>query len=165
MKGTLARLVVLGLVMTSTTGCFTTEASPLEYGIDVRAAPGFDVGDGGLSVHPTAAYARGIFGGVDGVTNSFIHLGGQLRLDPNPEEAGLWFGAEGTWTRRRTSFDGSPGAGTRNGWTAAALAGFPLTELSFGVINAYAAAGLIDTGSSGPYFRVGLDLQPAFLQR
>ena len=161
---------VVAILATGLSGCiFLTISSPAQYGLDVRVAPGFAVGSGGLTAHPTVAYARSVFGGYEGETDGTLHVGGQVRLAPGQEATGsasFWFGGEATYARRRTTFD-LAGIGTEStsGWTLAALAGLPLIEGAAGTVHGYAAAGLNKYGGSGPYARVGIDLQPAFLRR
>ena len=131
------------------------KTSPAVYGLDARVAPGFLVGDGDVTVHPTAAYSRSLFGGVGGETDNKLFLGAQVRTPVT--ESGIWLGGEAAYARRWTGFD-SPGIETEttNGWTLTALAGRRLTE-GFGT---YVAAGVNKYGGSGPYARVGFELSP-----
>ena len=130
------------------------KTSPAVYGFDVRVTPGFAVGDGDVTVHPTAGYSRSLGGGVDGETDDIVHLGAQVRAPVS--ESGLWLGGEAAYARRWTGFD-SPSieTDTTNGWTLTALAGLPLGDGGFG---AYAAAGVNKYGGTGFYARLGFEL-------
>ena len=129
--------------------------SPAVYGADVRVAPGFGVGDGDATVHPTAAYSRSLSGGVDGEHDDILFLGAQVRTPVT--ESGLWLGGEAAYARRWTGFDlSSIETDSTNGWTLTALAGLPLTN----VFSAYVAAGVNKYGGSGWYSRVGFELSP-----
>ena len=159
-----ALLLIVGL-----SGCFAGKTSPAQYGIDLRFAPGFALGNAGTSIHPTVAYARALLGGVEGESDGILHVGGQVRWAPQQTTLGgskLWLGGEATYARRRTTFD-FPGAtpASTNGWTLAALAGLPVLEGTMGTAHAYAALGVNKYGGTGPYGRVSIDIQPAFLSR
>jgi len=144
--------------------CASGSDSPRWYGIDLRAAPGLAVADR-VTVHPTAAFATDVFGGVEGESLKFLHLGGQLRYATGSAADAIWLGGELTYARRWTSFDDGSTSETDNGWTLAGLAGRPLLSGTLGTVHGYGAAGVNKFGGEGFYFRVGLDVQPAFLRR
>jgi hypothetical protein len=157
------------VLLVSISGCARTESSPAQYLLDIRVAPGFAVGEGLVTFHPTVAYARSMFGGEDGEHGTYLFLGGQARfaaVSASPAGSGLWLGGEATFARRRTTFDDpASDVETQNGWTIAALVGLPVLEGAAGTIHGYAAAGVNKYGGTGSYLRVGADLQPAFLRR
>ena len=159
-------LVLTTLVASSSCALFREETSPAQYGLALHVAPGFPVGDAGVTVHPTAAYTRPLSGGTDGEQDNVLRLGAQVRVPVGAPEAGWWMGAETTYGRRWTSFElsGIPSTGT-NGWAIAAMAGRPVVENDLGAFHGYVAAGVLKWGGSGPYVRFGVDLQPAFLKR
>ncbi|MFN0182070.1 MAG: hypothetical protein ACKVZ0_24975 [Gemmatimonadales bacterium] len=164
--------LVLGLVMLALTsnGCFILDNSPTQFGLDIRIAPGFALGSSDkVTIHPTAAYARGVFGGVDGESDNILHFGGQVRAKLSSCSAKPrcpWFGGEATFARRRTTFDNSTDAAeSTNGFTLAGLAGVPLVSGKAGTIHGVVAGGMVKFGGSGPYVRIGFDFQPAFLRR
>ena len=162
MKPAASAVAGLGLVLVLS-GCFASRTkAPGVYGVDLRASPGVPIG-GRLSAHPTVAWARSVFGGgTEGATTATVHAGGQLRLSVLPGK--LWVGAEGGYARQRRTFEaGGPDDETTNGWTAAALIGFPLAEGQLLSLHYYAAFGMSGFDSSGPYGRIGLDVQPGFL--
>ena len=143
--------------------------SPPTYGAELRLDPGFTLGSGATTLHPTAAYGWHLAGGEDLESGQVFHLGAQVRRTL-PGCAGtakcLWLGAEATYARRWATFD-EPGIDdeTENGWTLAGLAGVPVYRSEAGTLHAYTAAGVNKFGGSGLYARLGLDFQPAFLNR
>jgi hypothetical protein len=171
MRAMLCRTVAaLGLPVVSGCAASASETSPWQGSIDLRVAPGFAAGGSErVTLHPTVAYARSVVGGVEGERDDVLHFGGQLRARTARRPAGVssfWFGGEATYARRRTAFD-APGvdAETTNGWTLAALGGSPLIDGTAATVHGYVAAGVVKFGGAGPYLRVGLDVQPAFLRR
>jgi hypothetical protein len=163
------RFSAIVLTLTLFPGCaYLSKTSPVQYGVDLRVAPGFEAGEGEVTVHPMVAYAFSIAGGVDGEDDRVLHLGGQLRFHPasaSTSGSRVWFGGEVAYARRTTSFDFTDVTTATNGWTVAALAGLPIIQGNSGTIHAYAALGLNKYGGTGPYARLGFDLQPAFLKR
>ncbi len=157
------RHLLLAVLVPLVSGCFMSKTSPAVYGIDLRVAPGFAVGSGETTVHPTLGYAFSLAGGVEGESDGVLHIGGQVRV---PSSGTWWYGGEATYARRSTSYDvaGIP-TESANGWTLAGLLGMPVAEPSWGVVHGYTALGLNKYGGTGPYVRVGVDVQPAFLNR
>ncbi len=144
-------------------------SSPWEWGGGVRLAPGWAVGDGDFTAHPMASYTYLSF---DGGHDSLWELGGQLRKPLSAGSAstqGLWIGVEGALSYLNTVIDGVDGLidsdsdGT-TGFSATALAGMPVGESRWG-FNLYAGAGISHYGSTGVNIRVGVDLQPWFLEQ
>ena len=151
-------------------GCETggSRTSPWQTGIGVRIAPGFSAGDASrVTLHPTAAYFKPLWGGPEGESNYVLLAGGQLRfgVQPSGPSQGPWLGGEAMYGRRTSTFDDpSEPDESSNGWTLAALAGLPIANGSAGTLHGYVAAGVVKFGGSGPYVRVGVDVQPAFLR-
>jgi hypothetical protein len=136
---------------------------PWEKGIGLRLAPGFVVGGGGTTVHPTLGYTYLSF---EGGNDQLLELGGQVRRQLTPGAkgvAGFWFGGEVAVARLRTAIDDVPSIST-NGWALTALAGFPLGDNKWG-LNLYGGAGISHYGVQGVNLRAGIDLQPWFLDR
>jgi hypothetical protein len=162
-------LICLALVVVSAVACGAKveQHSPWQSGFDIRAAPGLEAGTSDrVTIHPTVAYSRSLFGGVEGETESVLHLGGQVRMATAQTSRSPWFGGEATYARRWTTFDDSAlSTETTNGWTLAGLAGVPVFTGSAGTLHVYGAGGAAKFGGSGPYFRIGIDFQPAFLKR
>lgn len=136
--------------------------SPWSWGGGVRVAPGWALGtEDGPSVHPMASYTYLSFSGGH---SDVFELGGQLRQRIGTGGQGLWVGAEGGYARIRSSFDGSSGSASSNGWAAGGLAGIPVGQSRWGV-NVYGAGGIMNFGSTGYSVRAGFDLQPWFLRQ
>jgi len=138
-------------------------SSPWEWGGGVRVAPGFAVGDAGVTLHPMASY---MYLNWDGGHDNLWELGGQVRKAMASDGGtGFWAGAEAAVSRLTESTDDYDGPGiSSNGWSLTALAGVPVGQSQWG-INLYAGAGISNYGSSGVNIRAGVDLQPWFLKR
>lgn len=153
------------LVLVAVTGCAAHghTSSPWEFGGGIRPAPGFAVGQAGMTVHPTVGYTYLSF---DGGKDELFEYGAQLRRPVQRTASGetrLWVGAEAVLATLRTSGSGFPSYST-SGWALSAMAGLPVLDSRWGV-NVYGAAGITDYGSSGVNVRIGVDLQPWFLRR
>jgi len=151
-------------VALGSTGCaaFAHRSSPWEFGGGVRVAPGFPVGQGGMTVHPVVSlgYLK-----WDGGHDELYEVGGQIRRPlarPGSGSPGVWLGGEATFSVLREV--GSGFSESANGWSLSALAGIPVGASKWG-LNLYAAAGLSHYGGSGVNVRFGVDLQPWFLRR
>ncbi len=134
-----------------------------EWGVGLRPAPGFALGEGAATVHPTvgASYLK-----FDGGHDEFFDFGGQIRTPVSKKpsgDPGVWVGAEGTYTVLRTSVGGF--SSSTNGWSANGLVGFPLERSKWG-LSLYGAAGIVKfSGTPGLSVRVGVDSQPWFLKK
>ncbi len=164
MRLRMARAAVSALAVVAGTGCAASahHSSPWEYGGGIRPAPGFALGQQGMTVHPTIGYTYLSFtGGHD----DLFEFGAQVRR-PLTRVAGgatrLWVGGEAAFAILRTSGSGFPSSST-NGWSLNAMAGVPVLDSRWGV-NVYTAAGISHYGGSGVNVRVGVDLQPWFLK-
>jgi hypothetical protein len=160
---TLCLITLFGL-----SGCVVAghTSSPWEWGGGVRVAPGFDVGEQAVTVHPTAGYTYLSFdGGHDGLWE----FGVQARKPSSifsDQWPGFWLGGEATFSHLRTvsDFQGESTTYTTNGFAFTALAGAPVNDGRWGV-NWFVGAGLSRYGSTGFNIRAGIDLQPWFLER
>ena len=138
-------------------------SSPWEWGPGIRAAPMLWTLREGTTVHPMASYSYLSF---DGGHDDRFELGGQVRQTTSLVPMGsrrLWVGGEAAFAVLRTNVDGFDSQST-NGWSTTALAGLPVGDTRWG-LNVYAGAGVSNYGSSGRNLRIGVDLQPWFLQR
>lgn len=141
-------------------------SSPWEFGGGVRVAPGLWSLDEETTLHPVAGYTYLSFdGGHDGLWEA----GAQVRrstalLGPDRD---AWIGAEGTLSvlRTRYSFNGMDVTESATGLSATALFGVPVGGENRWGPNLYGGAGFSHYGAFGFNVRVGLDLQPWFLQR
>jgi hypothetical protein len=134
-----------------------------EWGVGVRPAPAFPLGEGGVTVHPTAAASYYKF---DGGHDDFFDFGGQLRkpVTRRPDgDPGVWVGVEGLYTILRTSSGGF--SSSTNGWSANGMVGVPLEKSKWG-LSLYGAAGIVKfSGTPGLSVRVGVDSQPWFMKK
>lgn len=154
-----ALYVVLG-----STGCALNahRSSPWEVGGGVRIAPGFPVGQRGMTVHPAVSYT---YLKWDGGHDDLFEVGGQVRRPlarPGSGSPGVWLGGEASFSVLREVCDFC--SGSTKGWSFNALAGIPVGMSKWG-LNLYAAAGLSHYGGNGVNVRFGVDLQPWFLKR
>jgi hypothetical protein len=135
-----------------------------EWGVGVRAAPAFETGSPGVTVHPMASYTYLNF---DGGHDDRFEFGGQLRkaLGQSASSRGFWLGAEAAFAVLREHIDKVDGTDNTNGFSATALAGVPVADAPKWNPSLYAGVGYSHYGSSGINVRVGLDLQPWFLKR
>ena len=123
-----ALYVVLG-----STGCafFAHRSSPWEFGGGVRVAPGFPVGQRGMTVHPVVSlgYLK-----WDGGHDELYEVGGQVRRPlarPGSGSTGVWLGGEATFSvLREVSSNFSESA---TGWSLSALAGIPVGKSKWGL--------------------------------
>jgi hypothetical protein len=155
--------VALALFL-SGTGCSFAmhKSSPAEYGGGVRVAPGFPVGQGGITLHPTASFT---YLDGDGWHDELYEFGGQIRRTLSRTASGspgVWLGSEASFAVLREVWSG--GSGSHNGWSFNALLGVPVGTSKWG-LNLYTAAGVCDYGAHGFNVRAGVDLQPWFLKR
>lgn len=135
-----------------------------EWGVGVRAAPAFETGSPGVTVHPMASYTYLNF---DGGHDDRFEFGGQLRkaLGQSATSRGFWVGAEAAYALLRTHIEDVDDTESTNGFSATALAGVPVADAPKWNPSLYAGVGYSHYGSSGINVRVGLDLQPWFLKR
>ena len=160
---TLVRTLTLSL-LASLGGCVAAghTSSPWEWGGGVRLAPAlWEVGESGMTAHPTVGYTYLSFeGGHDGLWE----FGGQLRKPLGDEARPFWVGGEATISHLRTSFEsfGTTFTSSSNGFSLTALVGMPVGDNRWGP-SVFAGAGISDYGSQGWNIRIGLDLQPTFL--
>ncbi len=151
---------MLVLVAVATAGCafgpsFHT-SSPWEKGLHFRAAPGFQVGEGSMTVHPMASYTYLTF---DGGRDDLFELGGQIRFPLTM----FWVGAEAAASRLRTSFDSDIAPSfSNNGWSFTAIAGVPVGESDWN-FNLQGGAGISNYGATGKNLRFGIEVHPPFL--
>jgi hypothetical protein len=151
-------VLLAGASLPAGCGAAMHRSSPWEYGFSIRPAPGFPVGSGQVTLHPTVSYTYLSF---EGGKDELFEIGGQVRRPLG----GFWVGAEVAAARLRTSFDEELiDSYSTNGWSATALAGVPVTDSKWG-INLYAGGGISHYGSTGMNLRAGVDLQPWFLRR
>ena len=139
-------------------------SSSWEYGASARVAPGYPLGQTGLTIHPMGSYSYLKF---DGGHDDRFELGGQVRRVLSPRKngsGGVWIGGEAAGAVLRTSIDNFSSTQSTNGWSATALAGVPVGDSKWGV-NLYGGAGVSYYGSSGVNLRAGFDLQPWFLKQ
>ena len=165
-----SRITIVATVMfvgLGASGCASAghHSSPWEWGGGVFLAPGWAVNDARTTtVHPLASWTYLDF---DGGNDQIFSLGGQLRQHFGTRAGGggaFWIGAEGAWSRLRTSIDDGPTAST-NGWSAWGLVGVPVGQSRWG-FNVYGGAGISDFGPGhGTNIRLGVDLQPWFLRK
>ena len=156
-------------LMVILSGCFAAchTSSPWEWGGGLRVAPGLGtVGEGDVTVHPMASYTYLSFdGGHDGLWE----IGAQLRKPPTifgERDQLPWLGIEGAASLLREEFEfgGQDFSESFGGFSITALAGVPVSSSRWGP-NLYAGAGISHYGSTGVNIRVGVDLQPWFLDR
>lgn len=158
----LAVAAALAMVVGSS-GCFIFghRSSPWETGGGLRVAPGFPVGQRGMTVHPVLSYG---YLKWDGGHDELFEVGGQIRQPlarPGSGSTRVWLGAGASFAVLREV--GSGFSESTSGWSLDALAGMPLGSSKWG-LNFFAAAGLSHYGASGVNLRLGLDLQPWFLR-
>jgi len=141
----------------ATTRVVAYDSDAWEWGVGVRAAPAFQTGSPGVTIHPMASYAYMTF---DGGHDDRFEFGGQARK----ALSSFWLGAEAAIAVLRTHIDNVDDTENTNGFSATALAGVPVGEARWGA-SIYGGAGYSHYGSSGINLRVGLDLQPWFFPR
>ena len=141
----------------ATTRVLAYDSDAWEWGWGLRAAPAFQTGSPGVTVHPMASYSYLNF---DGGHDDRFEFGGQARK----ALSSFWVGAEAAIAVLRTHIDNVDDTDNYNGWSATALAGVPVGESRWGA-SIYGGAGYSHYGSSGVNVRVGLDLQPWFFRR
>lgn len=159
------RLFAAAAATAAVTGCVNAAAhtsSPWQFGGGVRAAPGFAIGQRGLTAHPMASYTYLSF---DGGYDDLFEFGAQVRrpLARGNRSAALWVGGEAAFSVMRTHVDNIAGTFNTNGWSLTGLAGMPVGTSKWGV-SLYTGAGLSHYGSMGFNLRLGVDLQPWFLK-
>jgi hypothetical protein len=141
-----------------------SSSSDWEWGAGLRAAPGYPLGQTGMTIHPMGSYTYLKF---DGGHDDRFELGGQIRRTLTPRtngSGGLWIGAEAAGAVLRESLDNVDGSNNTNGWSATALLGAPVSDSKWGV-NLYGGVGYSYYGGSGVNIRAGIDLQPWFLKQ
>lgn len=141
-----------------------SSSSSWEWGPGFRVAPGYPLGQTGMTIHPMGSYTYLKF---DGGHDDRFELGGQIRRTLTPRtngSGGFWIGAEAAGAVLRESLDNVDGSSNTNGWSATALAGAPVSDSKWGV-NLYGGAGYSYYGGSGFNLRAGIDLQPWFLKQ
>jgi hypothetical protein len=150
------KIAAVAFAFVTAPGCGVLWNSPAEYVVDLRLSPGFVVSEAqNVSVHPVGAFAHSVGGGVEGESNRYWFLGGQVRKSVRQ----YFVGAEATWAQRRTSFDDDAfDPETTSGWTLAGLASMPLTRGMGLSLDGVGAAGMNKFGGSGPYLRLGVEL-------
>ena len=147
-------------------GCFAAghTSSPWEWGGGVRVAPGLStLGEGDVTVHPMASYTYLSF---DGGHDDLWEIGAQLRRPFGERDRQPWLGIEGAASllRETSQFGGFDFSDSNGGFSITALAGVPFSDSRWAP-NLYAGAGISHYGSTGFNIRVGIDLQPWFLDR
>ncbi len=131
----------------------------------VRFAPGWSLGDRTATIHPLVGYTYPSF---DGGHDSLWELGVQLRTTTSRlGDRGAWLGGEVGFAHLSTVIDESGGS-TSEGFNSFMIGGFAGVPVSDNEWNpsVFAGAGLTRFGgSNGINLRVGVDVQPPFLNR
>jgi hypothetical protein len=137
-------------------------SSPWEFGGGLRLAPGWAINSVGLSAHPLGGYSYLSFdGGWDGL----LEVGGQVRQRLMLGSRPAWVGAEAGLTRLTTHIDGVDDTFNANGILGGLVAGLPVGQNRWGT-SLYAGAGVLRfEGNVGTTVRIGVDVQPWFLNR
>jgi hypothetical protein len=156
------RFLALVVAVISLSGCYSAahSSSPWEYGWGLKAAPGYPMGNKGVTVHPAVSFTYLSF---DGGHDELYEIGGQIRKPLNTANK-LWVGGELMLAKLRTEVDDYDDfSESTNGWSLNALLGMPIGQSRWGV-NLFVSAGICNYGSSGKNLRAGIDLQPWFLK-
>ncbi len=144
--------------------------SPTRYGWSAVTMPGWQMGNGNMSVHAVLGYSRVNFKGGGG-HNNFLQLGPQIRW--NSRDAGgngLWAGAEVTYLNVSVNYDGNSSfKPSGSGYTAGPVVGYRFhlgkAPLSVYFAPAFLHRGTLQDGNmiavspgNGFYGRLGIDL-------
>ena len=132
-----------------------------EWGVGVHAAPGFNTGSPGLTVHPMVSYTYFAF---DGGHQDRFEAGGQIRKTmTGMGSRGFWLGGEAAYAHLRAHVDNVDTEST-NGWSVAGLLGVPVGD-AVRNMSVFGGVGYADYEGSTVIFKVGLDWQPSFMKR
>lgn len=139
----------------------SSSSSDAEWGVGVHAAPAFNTGSPGVTVHPMVSYTYFSF---DGGHDDRFEAGGQVRKSMSGMGSrGFWLGAEAAYALFRTHIDNVDTQNT-NGWSVAGMLGVPVGD-AMRNMSVFGAVGYADYGGSSVIFRAGLDWQPSFMKR
>lgn len=139
----------------------SSSSSDAEWGVGVHAAPAFNTGSPGVTLHPLVSYTYFKF---DGGHDDRFEAGGQVRKAMTGMGArGFWLGAEAAYALFRTHIDNVDTDNT-NGWSVAGLLGIPVGDATQRM-SLYGGVGYADYGGSSIIAKIGVDWQPSFMKR
>ena len=159
------RSALLALAAFAASGCAVAghHSSPWEFGGGVRVAPQMAETESGLTLHPMASYT---YLSWDGGHDNLWEVGGQVRKPVGTVQGhpGFWLGGEAALSllQEKYSAAGFSSSSSNKGFSITGLAGFPVGQSRWG-FNLVGGAGVSHYGSTGVNVRVGVDLQPWFL--